>query len=88
MSRGLGGPGRSGAEKALSANESTLLDARLDQVLYTCGSTELFDDSHVLAKKVYIKSALVCGMPVEKAYYTVGRFPICCTWCGETDPAR
>jgi hypothetical protein len=75
------------SEKALSSNETMLLNARLDQLLYTCGSTELFDDGHTLAKKVYIKSALVCGMAVEKAYYTVGRFPTCCTWCGETDPA-
>ena len=56
--------------------------------MYTCGSTGLFDEGHVLGKKVFIKSALVCGMPVEKAYYTVGRFTICCTWCGETDAAR
>ena len=66
-----------------------LLEARIDNVIYTCGASEqLFDDGHPLKKKVYIKSALTCGMPVEKAYYTVGKFEICCTWCGETDASR
>ena len=76
------------AAKALSSNEMDVLEARLDQVLYTCGASELFDAGHPLEKKVFVKSALVCGMPVEKAYYTVGKFPTCCSWCGETTEAR
>jgi hypothetical protein len=76
------------AAKALSPNETDVLEARLDQVIYTCGVCELFDAGHPLEKKVFIKSALVCGMPVEKAYYTVGKFPACCSWCGETTEAR
>ena len=57
-------------------------------MIYTCGSEQLFDEGHVLEKTVFIRSALVCGIPVEKAYYGVGKFPSCCCWCGETAVAR
>ena len=77
------------ASKALSSNKTELLEARLDNVIYTCGSDQLFDQALPRENKaVFIKSALVCGMPVEKAYYTVGRFPSCCCWCGETTASR
>ena len=76
------------ASKALTPNETDVLEARLDSIIYTCGACELFDDGHPLEKKVFVKSALVCGMPVEKAYYTVGKFPSCCSWCGEMSEAR
>mgnify|MGYP006950328836 CR=1 FL=1 len=74
--------------KALTLNETELLEARLDNVIYTCGSDQLFDEGHLLEKKVFVKSALTCGMCVEKAYYSVGRFPSCCCWCGETVATR
>lgn len=76
------------AAKDLSPNEMVLLEARLDVVIYTCGGSDLFDEGHVLEKKVFVKSALVCGMAVEKAYYSVGKFPVCCTWCAQTEAAR
>ena len=50
------------ASKALTPNEMDVLEARLDSVIYTCGACELFDDGHPLEKKVFVKSALVCGM--------------------------
>ena len=63
----------------LTPNEKALLDARLDRVIYTCGAEGLFEEGHQLEKKLFIKSALVCGMPMEKAYYGCGRFAACCT---------
>ena len=76
------------AAKGLTSNETDLLEARLDNVIYTCGTDQLFDEGHVLEKKVFVRSALTCGMPVEKAYYGVGKFPACCCWCGETNAER
>lgn len=75
------------ASKVLTPNETSVLEARLDSVIYTCGACELFDDDHPLKNKVFVKSALVCGMPVEKSYYSAGKFPLCCSWCGEVQEA-
>eukprot|EP00966_Prymnesium_polylepis_P321406 7377726-Prymnesium_polylepis.1 len=39
------------AAKQLSLNETELLEARIDNVIYTCGSDQLFDEGHVLENK-------------------------------------
>ena len=46
-----------------------VLAARLDQIIYTCGASELFDAGHSLEKKVFVKSALICGMPVREGLH-------------------
>jgi hypothetical protein len=57
-----------------------------------CGG-QLFSDleegeSHPLEGVVMLKQALVCGMPVEKNYFTCAKFPEICCWCATTDAAE
>ena len=72
------------SKKDLTANERSIAQARIDVTMYVCGATGLFDGS-VLEGKAHVQHALVCGMPVEKQYYSSKQFPACCTHCSETE---
>jgi hypothetical protein len=71
----------------LSPEEKDLAQSAVDNVSsFVCGATQLFDEGHQLASKLFVRSANACGLPVEKQYYTSKQFRDCCTWCGLTDP--
>ena len=67
----------------LTQPEKDLAQSKLDEIVYTCGAEDIFGEGHALAGKLFVKQALVCGMPVEKAYQTCKLFGPCCSWCGE-----
>lgn len=71
----------------LSPEEKDIAQSAVDNVSsFVCGATQLFDEGHQLASKLFVRSANACGLPVEKQYYTSKQFRDCCTWCGLTDP--
>eukprot|EP00966_Prymnesium_polylepis_P268531 6203538-Prymnesium_polylepis.1 len=57
--------------QSLSAEEKDLAQSTIDDVSsFVCGACNIFAESHPLVSKLFVRSALTCGMPVEKQYYS------------------
>ena len=75
------------SHKMLKKAELPILDAALEQVDYTCGSSMTDfndrDDTTVdnILKRVFVRRDLRCPQPVEIPYYTSGMFERVCCHC-------
>ena len=71
------------SKQSLKLQQRRELEAYLDDLSYTCGSTFADVDSaeDCVLRSIYIKQNLTCESPTEIPYYSAGNEPIC-YYCG------
>jgi hypothetical protein len=75
--------------KKLKPKELQDLDAALEDMSYTCGSS--FNDyvegdqTDNILKKVFVREDLQCRSPIEVPYYACGSFALICSYCATGD---
>ena len=80
------------SKKRLTDEQLSVLEAYTDDATYVCGAP-LFPsvegmDPHVLSNVVFVRSALVRGMPLEKQGVTSQKYPKMCMWCCESEETK
>ena len=68
------------SKERLTRNQQRILDVVIEERIYVCGE-ELISAGEPLYEITCVRRALVCGMPIEKAYFSSRKFALVCTWC-------
>eukprot|EP00117_Sycon_ciliatum_P049208 scpid96882/ scgid34924/ len=78
------------SERKLKAQDVIALDAKLADMLFSCGASiqDLAGDTSAdanVASRVYVRGNLTCTQALEMPSYSAGCFPVVCIQCGGSD---